>query len=331
MFTSGKHNNKSFGYVLKNDVKYCIWMLKQPPTTITIRSFQQFLCGKLYNPSISSGNISVTNLSLEFNGHPAILTLLVDHVSEIKTIYKRKLINKFSSIDSAMDSDISKQVIETTFHYSLSLLTRKQFISKKYDAFKDRQSIIVRPYSSVIENKTGISWDIYMEKINSSYERLIHYCGNINDIMNVSLACILPTSANVVHICQMMDRCNDQTIRPDIIEFISSYLEDKISLQNVVYGLCLTSRSLNIVDDYDNWFIVGEELFEIQHNPFLVGEHLNDYIKAFVAIAIISGNKRNNISIRRITIVNTYIGYESSIDIHNEMCIMELVSLLMRR
>lgn len=300
MFTSGKHNQKTYEYVLTHDLKYSLWMLQQPPTTESIRKFQQFLCGKIFNQPLTSGNTTITKLSLQLNGHPVIIEPIVQRTSPIHRTYNRRLCNPYVSYKP---TEILQKFTEIAFHYNLSVMT-----GRIYDTEVCKGSSVSRIPR------------IYLEKIFASHEKLTRHCGDGNDIWNVGVGSV--SSVMGSEVCEHLDAYKR---RVEIMNHIVSYLEENISLKPVKHGLSLTHVPLSVIDDYTNWFINGEEWVEVVCSPLTVGEHINDYIRAFIGASIVvSGNTKKRTTISSIKIINTYTGNEHSICIADET-LLELV------
>jgi hypothetical protein len=307
MFTSGKHNQKTFEYVLTHDLKYSLWMLQQPPTTEPIRKFQQFLCGKIFNQPLTSGNTTITKLSLQLNGHPAIIEPIVQGTSTINRTYNRRLHNPFA-MSSPTETEILQKFTEIAFHYNISVMT-----GRIYDTEVCKGSTLSRIPR------------IYLEKIFASHEKLTRHCGDGNDVWNVAIGSV-SSSVMGSELCEHLDAYKR---RVEIMNHIVCYLEENISLKPVKNGLSLTHFPLSVIDDYTNWFINGEEWIEVVCSPFHVGEHLNDYIRAFIGASIaVSGNKKKRTTISSIKIINTYTGNEHSICIIDETLFAKLLGAL---
>jgi hypothetical protein len=130
MICFGKYKNKSYDYVLENDVKYCNWILIQSSNHKGMNEFKYFLQNN-YKPNIPKREINCSELSTYYkfdNNFKKLINNLT-----INTNY----INKTISNISTLPPDIYGVYIDYLIRYKINFSLNKEFHDNRYEHIID--------------------------------------------------------------------------------------------------------------------------------------------------------------------------------------------------
>jgi len=169
MISFGKYKNKSYNYVLQNDIKYCNWILTQSTSHKGMNKFINFL--KINkNIIIPKGSINCSSLSLYYNDNNDFLNLIND--LQIKNITLNLKIN-----DILLPEDIKGIYFDYLIRYKICYEINKEFNDVRCLCF-------INGHHPYFNNNL---YYILKEIVELSYNNMKNFTATNNDIFNVSL------------------------------------------------------------------------------------------------------------------------------------------------
>lgn len=302
MICFGKYKNKSYDYVLENDVKYCNWILTQSSNHKGMNEFKYFLQNN-YKPNIPKREINCSELSTYYkfdNNFKKLINNLT-----INTNY----INKTISNISTLPPDIYGVYIDYLIRYKINFSLNKEFHDNRYEHIIDTIDNQAPHLSYIIEN---------------SYDNMKHLIASYNDILNVSLCHMIFFGEDNAYNFVDYIKNNNINIADNLDLFLRNKLENKtIILCNPTLG----NRDLLIGADAD--LIIDDELIDIKCSKYYIGENIEDYIQLFIYISLYF--IKTGIKCKKITILNPILSYEKSINLNDWDHYDEIIDLLKMR
>jgi hypothetical protein len=339
MISFGKYKNKSYNYVLQNDIKYCNWILTQSTSHKGMNEFINFL--KINkNIIIPKGSINCSSLSLYYNDNNDFLNLIND--LQIKNITLNLKIN-----DILLPEDIKGIYFDYLIRYKICYEINKEFNDVRCLCFINGH----HPYFNInnidklpLKIKNNIKnykyiynfnddefndnlYYILKEIVELSYNNMKNFTATNNDIFNVSLCHSL--YFNNIKAYEYFDFFFNNNIINDNDNNLQNYIKNKINdkNKNVLCNPILGNHELQIGADAD--LIIDKELIDIKCSKYNIGENINDFIQLIIYICLYF--IQTGIKCEKITIFNPILSYEKYIDLTNWNNFEKIIDILKNR
>jgi hypothetical protein len=312
----GKYKDKTYEYVMKNDIKYCEWIFTQQNTSSQyVIHFQKFVKQNIEDRLKNKYNIiKLKNIS------GIICSDLSEYmkydVNVIDTIRNYKInIHKVNNIEIIEEFDLPNNL----FGIFIDYLIRYEICKKKNINFDDHRANATLGYENGTLRYGGITICkdnkeyTLNEDIGKSYGKMKENNATMKDIFNVSIChsfCF-----GEVYALEYVNYKN--IITNKLYENIIKYIDMKILNKDIV--LCnpvLGDNTLHISADAD--IILGNELIDIKTSKYnQIGNNINDFIQLFVYASLYY--KKYNKYINKLTIFNPLYLTEYTISINNDI------------
>jgi hypothetical protein len=297
----GKYKGQTYDYVIKNDIKYCNYIITQESSYQPMIKFKNFIQNNIeeqfkknydINKLKNKNGIKCSDLSEYMKYDENIINLIKDCKITINKISNKQTIEDFS-----LPNDI--------FGIFIDYLIRYEICKKKMIEFNDNRA------NSIHCN--NIIKEFIFEYIYNSYNNMKQNKATMQDILNVSIC----------HSCYF---CNfnaleyinyNNIISNKQYNNINKWIDMKILNKNII--LCnptLGDAKLNISADAD--LILDNELIDIKTSKYnKIGNNIIDFIQLFVYASLYYNKTKKYIN--KLTIFNSLYLIEHSIDINNDV------------
>jgi hypothetical protein len=343
MITFGKYKNKTFEYVLKNDLSYCNWCLKQSSSSKHMNEFIFFLKNNKNN-IIPKDSINCSSLSEYYESN----NLFLDYIKDLKI--EEKKINNIIINDITLPADINGVYIDYMIRYKICCFLQKDFFDSRCDFFVQGSNMCLNVEEiKKIQSCVSLNVEDYIDEdfddeanINSlnccmhraireivkkSYNNMKNFIASDNDVLNVSLCHFLFfAERDAYNYFNFFINKNDSSYNNCNLE---NYIQEKINEKKdkVICNPALGNKELKIGGDAD--LIIDEELLDFKCSKNYIGENINDFIQLFLYICLYF--MQTGIKIKKISILNPILNYEKFINLNNWNHYDKIISLLKNR
>lgn len=332
MINFGKYKNKPYDYVLKNDIKYCNWILTQTTAHTGMNDFINFLKLNENNIKIPKGDINCSQLSLYYNNDYEFLNLFNDLNIE------HNILN-FKIDKILLPPDINGIYIDYLIRYKICIELNTEFNDNRCNIFisgfhpnfnkVDIDKLQLKIKSNIELNKEYIYDDLYYtlkEIVEQSYNNMKNFTAINNDILNVSLCHSLYFGE--VKACEYFNYFIDNNVN-DNYDNLQNYIKNKINFkkENVFCNPILGNRDLKIGADAD--IIIDKELIDIKCSKYIIGDNIKDFTQLIIYICLYF--HKTGIKCDKITIFNPILSYEKNINLSNWNNFDKIITILKNR
>ena len=322
----GKHNMKTFDYVLSNDNNYCKWILTQNPKDGNMKTFKEYIQNNIKPIPPPKGILNVTDLC-KYDCNNQILELVNNLIIEKNRIIKLEDNNIYK-----LPSNIYGTYIDYLIRYKICIINNLQFADGRADSMIDtyisldplneNQNILITRFNNNIIDNIDIEncdsgYTIYggfneqnkylkLESLfNNSYENMKQNKANYNDIFNVSLLhSLFFFNIDVLKYYNNLINYNYN------YDELDNFLNRKFVNENILLNPVLGNTKLQLRGDAD--IINNDELIDIKCSKY-IGNNINDFIQLFIYITLYY--YKTNIKCNKVIIFNPVLGYEYYINI----------------
>ena len=322
----GKHNMKTFDYVLSNDNNYCKWILTQNPKDRNMKTFKEYIQNNIKPIPPPKGILNVTDLC-KYNCNYQILELVNNLIIEKNRIIKLEDNNIYK-----LPGNIYGTYIDYLIRYKICIINNLQFADGRADSMIDtyisldplneNQNILITRFNNNIIDNIDIEncdsgYTIYggfneqnkylkLESLfNNSYENMKQNKANYNDIFNVSLLhSLFFFNIDVLKYYNNLINYNYN------YDELDNFLNRKFVNENILLNPVLGNTKLQLRGDAD--IINNDELIDIKCSKY-IGNNINDFIQLFIYITLYY--YKTNIKCNKVIIFNPVLGYEYYINI----------------
>lgn len=303
----GQYKEKTYEYVMKNDIKYCEWILTQQKTSSQYMiHFQKFVKENIedklrnkydINELKNKNSMNCSDLSKYMKYDKNIIDLIKDYKITINKISNEQTIEEFS-------------LPNNIFGIFIDYLIRYEICKKKMIEFNDNRAnaTLSGEIITIDDKEFMLSEDIY-----NSYNNMKQNNVTMQDILNVSIC----HSFFFAEVSALKYINHNNIISNKQYDNIIKWIDMKILNKGII--LCnpiLGDTKLKIGADAD--LILDDELIDIKtskHNQ--IGNNINDFIQLFVYASLYY--KKYNKYINKLTIFNPLYLTEYSIEINNDI------------
>lgn len=330
----GKHNMKTFDYVLSNDNNYCKWILTQNPKNGNMKTFKEYIQNNIKIIAPPKGILNVTDLC-KYDCNNQILELVNNLIIE-----KERIVILEDNDIYKLPGNIYGTYIDYLIRYKICIINNLQFTDIRADSMiynyisldplNENENILITRFNNNIididayndlpfeENcKTGFGFTTYGEineqnkylklesLFNNSYENMKQNKANYNDIFNVSLLhSLFFFNIDVLKYYNNLINYNYN------YDELDNFLNRKFVNENILLNPVLGNTKLQLRGDAD--IINNDELIDIKCSKY-IGNNINDFIQLFIYITLYY--YKTNIKCNKLIIFNPVLGYEYYINI----------------
>jgi len=351
----GKYKNQTYGYVIKNDIKYCQWILTTESKYVYIKEFKNFLKNnnieeRIYDISKLKHIVSIncSDLSEYMKYDEAVIDLIKNF-----NITTNKIDSQKTTKENNLPNNIFGIFIDYLIRYEICKHTRIEFDDDRADTvlsyLKDKEEaedfraerstsfkkVLVKRSDGLVVQSWIKQADYYAEScfcknvsvaqgedIENSYNNMKQNKATIQDILNVSLCHSL--SFNEMNALDYINH-NNNVISNRMYENIIKWINIKVSNKDII--LCnpiVGDATVGICGDAD--LIVDHELIDFKTNiSNTIGNKITDFIQLFLYTSLYY--KKTKKYINKITIFNPLYMIEYSITI-NDSIINKILDIL---
>jgi hypothetical protein len=310
----GKYKYKTYDYVIKNDLKYCNFIINTNSINKSFINFQKYLKENEdffkneynINELQTFPGINCSDLSEYMKYDLNIVELIKNHTILINTIDYHENIEELT-----LPSDI--------FGIFIDYLIRYEVHKKKNIEFTDSRTDNLINCVSFIINDEKI---IMPKEIKKSYKRMKKNKATMINILNVSIShSIWFGNYESIKYINTKNIISDRLYN-NIIKYIDiKLLNNKIILCNPI----LDSKEFNIGGDAD--LIFDNELIDIKTSKYNeIGNNIIDFIQLFLYASLYY--KKHNKYINKLTIFNPLYLIEYVVDIQDCEIITKILNIL---
>lgn len=304
----GQYKNQTYEYVIKNDIKYCEWILTQQYTSSQyMLHFQKFIKENIedrlrnkydINKLKNKNSMICSDLSEYMKYDKNIIDLIKDYKITINKISNEKTIEEFS-------------LPNNIFGIFIDYLIRYEICKKKMIEFNDnRANATLGGGVTICKNNKEYTLN---EDIEKSYAKMKQNNATMKDILNVSIC----HSFFFAEVSALEYINHNNIISNKQYNNIIKWIDIKILNKNII--LCnptLGDAKLKIGADAD--LILDDELIDIKTSKYnKIGNNITDFIQLFVYASLYY--KKTKKYINKITIFNPLYLMEYSIEINNDI------------